>query len=806
MLEFIDFSFSKDKFYQSDTNLPLFLRGITLLKGKNYDVVDYASGVSSNGTGKTRLPQILEGYIYGKNPRGNFKRTVLPDFSGSLKFKDRQGDTWCFSYTTNSWSISKNDQVVTISHKASDCQHKLQELIGLTRDDFNYFVFINQRSLDTLIKGKPLEKKAYLEGFFNIDNFYSKKYEIYNAKLKESKKDIESLKDSKIKLNSLLDVKKDLSGEHWYTLQLELCDTAISLLKQQIGDVTENKMSYTRQIDEWHKYYKLYTQLQEVEAAFDHKLKATKLREDLDYTIKEKLRLEKRAGDRQKLLAFLDTKFYPHQKCKPTLSSSKPTVEKPTLEFISQKDKLLTQMQNKFALKKKIAHLLHEVEKVAVYIKDIPSLDTLSSLRNDIYKRLKDVEDHYTLVQKGGSICPTCKQSLAFLLDGIPPDAKLALLQDEIKKLKEQDKIYFDNTTLHNKYLKLKQELDILQTQYNAYPTFGVALKSATLEVEQLKEHLTTWDEYEKEQLRYQRWESTYTLLLKDATHLGYPDILEDADSAALAICVDKINCITNELKIFDQFDALTAIVVAQPSLSDLEALASEADTTIAHLSLRMANLHEFKGKLRTQLDTLLLISRQIEELQTTLVKQEFLESECAILTVMSNFYSSSGFKVYELKKRCEKLIERANVWSKLFFQEEYTWSLSKDLDTLDFFVQPTNYADDEPYPIALLSAGEYNRAARVLLFSQLELIPPNKKTNLLILDEIESNLDEAGMTAFVEVVLPKLKEVFPEKTIIVISHQPALHTSHYIDHIWLAERSERKTNLKVILNKIARS
>jgi MoxR-like ATPase len=74
-------------------------------------------------------------------------------------------------------------------------------------------------------------------------------------------------------------------------------------------------------------------------------------------------------------------------------------------------------------------------------------------------------------------------------------------------------------------------------------------------------------------------------------------------------------------------------------------------------------------------------------------------------------------------------------------------------------------------------------------------------KTSDLFLDEIEGNLDEAGLTAFTEAVLPKLKETFPMYTIVVISHQTSLHNSGILDHMWLVERRNRRATLTVYPN-----
>jgi hypothetical protein len=78
MFTFESFSFSGDKFYHENTEVPLSLPGLTLLKGINFDGdpdartdKNIAGHAASNGTGKTRLMQILEGFIFGRNPRGH---------------------------------------------------------------------------------------------------------------------------------------------------------------------------------------------------------------------------------------------------------------------------------------------------------------------------------------------------------------------------------------------------------------------------------------------------------------------------------------------------------------------------------------------------------------------------------------------------------------------------------------------------------------------------------------------------------------------------------------------------------------
>jgi len=793
MLEFLEFSFSGDKFYQGETSVPLATKGLTLLRGKNYDASKDGKA-TSNGACKTRLAQILEAMIYGKSPRGHFKKMTLPNFSGTLKFKDRKGDLWDFTYTPSkskdAWTVLKNEQKIKISHKTTDCQSKLQEALGLSRDNFNHFVFINQKSLDVLIRGKPSEKKIYLESFFNIDSFYATSFELYNTKWKSIKDELEVIKNDRIRLDSVKGSIKELAGEKWLCLQIENCDTALGLIKVGISEKTEYQSQLQKHLEVWSQYHTLFTQLQELDV--------TALKTEKETLVKTKMELEQKEQNRIKLVRFLQTKLEPHQTRKPKAPTPLPTEEKPDNDNIVSKEVALNQMKEKLQLKKQIVPLEQKLDTLSIQLKDSPTTEDLDTKKAELYKERKDAEEHYQLLQKGGDACPTCKQPLTFILGDMSPEERKAAIKTKIDSTLEQEKNILHLMSVHNSFSKYSEQLTVLKEQFNRYPVFGIKLSIAEAELQSLKALAASWVRYEREQEALQQWQTTYDLLMAEAKSLGYPEVLNEDFSAELKNIEMKLPEIERELKLFDRFDTLTEAVLTLPTLAELETQEKECREDLGVLFSRVESLNEYKGLLKSQLTSLTSLMTQLEVLEAKVATQEATESECKILELMNKFYSPTGFKVYELKQRSQKLIERANVWSKLFFQEPYEWSLSSDLENLDILIHPTHDPDTEPYPIELLSAGEFNRASRVLLFSQLELIPPNKKTNLLFLDEIEGNLDEAGVTAFTEVVLPKLKETFPEYTIVVISHQTSLHNSGILDHMWLVEKRNRKASLSV--------
>ena len=129
MVEFESFEFEGARFYEKKPVVPLDQQGLTFFKGQNLDgMPDGHTGrkvTTSNGTAKTWLVQLLEGFIFGKNARGQLKKSVTSKFTGTLKFKDKEGVRWSFTWvpslSKDAWTILKDGEEVHISHKPSDC-------------------------------------------------------------------------------------------------------------------------------------------------------------------------------------------------------------------------------------------------------------------------------------------------------------------------------------------------------------------------------------------------------------------------------------------------------------------------------------------------------------------------------------------------------------------------------------------------------------------------------------------------------------------------------------------------------------
>jgi len=176
----------------------------------------------------------------------------------------------------------------------------------------------------------------------------------------------------------------------------------------------------------------------------------------------------------------------------------------------------------------------------------------------------------------------------------------------------------------------------------------------------------------------------------------------------------------------------------------------------------------------------------KIETLEKKLVDYPRLSRKLKLYDALWTAYGDKGLKLRQISRISKNLVRLLPQYTSIMFQEkgiEFIINSDKD-DCFDIFVH--RKAKNVKYDIKSLSSGEKKRFSPALMVSQADMTPANKKTNLLILDELDANLDKIGKVAFAEKLIPILKQKY--ETIIVIAHSDDMDSLNY-DKRWLIEK-----------------
>ena len=776
----MELEIEQDRFYWDPITVPLNLPGITLFRGINHDT---GKKNSSNGAGKSRLPQLIKSFIFDYADRGasvnlsRFKKFVGDDFKGRLTFKDHAGIVWTFCCDLGEWGIVKNGVAISISHKPSEVRALMQKILGFTRDEWGFFIHASMKSISTLLYGGPAERRDYLEQFFNIDAFYEEKYEEYYCLREQQAEELHRLELEQVKLSQINKILVEQESPGFLKLQIE----AISSVLPHLKDVNFAESKRLHELDSaivsWGEYHTLYQQL-------EGKPSFQQLDAQRSTLLVSQAQIVKQLENQKQLEELIDKEVQPLQKQVVTLPAA-PKGDNPDPDFVRAKQDIFTKMQEKFKVKQRITMLKNE----------LPILGSYSPMKEEVFvsieSELAALQNKVRLADKGDH-CLECGQVLQFIQQATPEG-----LRKERDTLAE---VLKTERALRIEYAKaqlLTRQIVELQQEFDQFPSFGTKLSLAQAEIQALITHSKEWQLWEKESSKMKDLESQLAVILAKAEALGYPEVLKLDLDEQLRASKQKIIELEREQGQVRRFDELTNWALSQKPEKTLQSERELVKLNIRDHSIKIDNLNQLKGDFNRTLELVTTQIKERDKILEELAKYHSVKQEFTILEALESFFSPKGFKLYELNERCKMLIERFNYWSPLFFQEPYEWSLSPDNKNLDFLIRPTKHKKTDPYSASLLSLGEENRGARVLLFGQLDLMPPKKKTNLLFLDEVETGLDKVGTDSFVTDVLPKIKDHFKDRNIVLISHIPAIQTSGTAEHLWLVDRKDRRCKFR---------
>lgn len=219
--------------------------------------------------------------------------------------------------------------------------------------------------------------------------------------------------------------------------------------------------------------------------------------------------------------------------------------------------------------------------------------------------------------------------------------------------------------------------------------------------------------------------------------------------------------------------------------------------TRVSDLDVDLRIAMKEKTEYEYQLLHVKSLKQKISEANSQLQDFDRIKERLALLDSLYLAYGDRGLKLRQITNLCKLLVDRLGVYSNLMFQERnLVFSQNTEKDNFDIVAVRTYGGKKKTVDISDFSGGERKRLIPGLMLAQRDLLPNNKRTNLLIADELDANLDNIAKQAFVNNLLPVLKKKF--ETTIVIAHSEEMNSDIY-DKRWQVVRKQGNSVVKFV-------
>jgi len=721
-----------------------------------------------NGAGKSTIWDILEAIIYGSTPSGHKKDelTKNTDDAEATLFleKNEQQISISLQRKNKKWSYEiKKDGEVSTDHTYYDAIKTATNLIGLTKNEFEGAVHLTQNAQHMLIKGSLSERKDYISSFFGIDTRYD---EVHAA----TKEELEKVQNKIKNLAGLSHSQQMLTSQLG---SMQVCDVSIlqdqkSSLQHDISFNDDMLRDITTQLNVWDEYNKHY------EAASLYKNPEAQIAECEARLIENQSKLKlvtqiklknQQAVETNNRIESLEEKISLSLEEYPALSSDTTEVNAYESE-LRDLSAIKTKNEQVSHLRKEIS-ALPDVKEICVS-KIEEELINLQVLHQTYLKNKK---------AKESGICTECGSTFN---------------QQDVSK----DVV---------KINEIKDSLDILQSDYTVLKNRNQNAKRRVWVLDQLKNvpDFSTENENRISFLRgyiqaKRNYENTKLLLapLSRMELEGIPEVPEiDTDKKLL--------------------ESLKSCVLAKRLLptkpkSKKEILLKEKESLVKvqiELNNSLNSINQEIGKITAVNKNYSDISEQLKEIEENLKELDSLKKEEFFWQKMVDAYGPKGLRVTQLENMVDLLVKQVPVYSSIMFNEKHlTFKHKVDANNVKIIANREEVDEKSgkvtnkfQHDISCFSGGEKHKMSTASMLAFTDCIPVHKRTNVLILDEIDAELDHDGKFRFTNDLLPILKKKY--SSIFVISHDENVQVANIYDKIWHISKKNHVSKLNVIIN-----
>lgn len=765
--------------------------GFVIISGLNKD--SRIAEDQNNGAGKSLLWSAFPNCRYAAAPSSTSKNTKkdMLDSSKSeieIRFRNNQGQKVRFVQKPTKWIIEEQDPESgklkdTKARTTAIQQEKMAEHFPLTQDEFyayNYLSSIQGQRLHFQVE-KPAERLKFITSIFQLDAYDKLKKYFTNmlGKIKDEQTRFSVLE------SKLLNVNVQLEKIQWSEEAVEKAKRA----KESFSELKEERDGLARQVSKGETrlgQIKSLIKLLEKKESISVSLPADKTVEEMEAKIRERKKIireydsfkqelktyEKRVSKLQQALDEIDADSLTEEK---KIKKKLPTYRKRAEDLIANIEKAREQERREEKLLSKIKGLKKDLKELG--FKSVEEVDADRDLDDDMSICRTTLKLKKLLDSSSDSICPTCMQSV-----------NLKSIQSSVKKAEKKLIKLVALEKAQRIVLKLREvslELDSLEKS-NSVNDLKKELKDIKAKISVLEDDQRSWSKLKDLRSQIKQEKEPKAPKKKPPEDAS----IEDLDKKLSVL--REISKIEHSIEVLIDDSSFMSKASEDPERAykstnkKLKALSEE----LIALDKKYKKVSKLVSEYDLKLGEYRILSKQKIELEGELEEIKPLLAKRDLYKALEKAYSAKGLKVAKANEIVSLLEANLNRYSNLIFAEPFVF---KVYATEQGVFCDVDRNKGKASDVRLLSGSESDSFRLLFMLSLLLMVPSDRRTNFVVLDEPESHMDPRTRTLFAERYIPFLREVVPHLFLITPQDH---HIYQDFDH-WTVEKENGVSKLR---------
>lgn len=729
------------------------LRNIRVFQEIEFDLKDRGLvGITGiNGVGKTTIFNALRSLFYGgMNDGSKWDSLVRNNRDAQIYLEaEKNGKKYAFdlSRIKNKWVLTIMEDGVDITrHSQIDAKKQPAEILGLSKEEWDATVHLSQRGSHILVSGKPSERKAYISEFFGLDSKYDEVLSASEKELKEVQSKISAIEQfgptkqalqEELNLVVIPDVEED--KEAYRKIEQDL------ILTQSHIDITKKELEA---VNIYETYYNV---------AYPQGYESVDADQCYDFFLREQSELQNRRSNYDKAVKYNANVLTNNQK----IDEMAAKIDK--LSSISHRypqgysavNTEIMELRSKERISATRAPIIQKMQSIKPNDLGIIDVKSLEEQQRALHGELAVLTQKYNAIHTGK--CPTCGSEFQH-----------SHLVDMYQELNSKTQMVTDITAQISEAHAHNKVVNDYRNYENQLANIPEMTSNESLHLEALVSDVNSLKEFED-------LSRSYNSLQK----MDLMEVIPPPTEAEIAMNM-------NNIAFYKAMKEARSRCPNYVPTTDRATL----NNRLIELTQRISELTEAKNKISASLliaeDSKARharINQQIQEINKKFSELPELRESEIFWKEMVKAYGPKGIRVVQLEKVMNLVLTVLPVYtSRMFKDRAFEFEVVCDAGNIEILASRTDKNGTYKYDVSSLSGGESKKMALCLVLAVAKARLSHKKVNIVILDEVDSQIDSYGRYLFINEILPMIREEF--ESVFVISHSEEIKQASMYDEV----------------------